>query len=776
MLVIGAAVFESAILSNDSSETFFLTLALMNPTKRVFSSICLFISLSYVALDADPVRVFYDVGPAPYEVSQFDKGLPVLDTPLDSDVERKRFDGKWSYSGELPLNPEFMSMVYPYRIRKEPGVYSNRGLAPRYYAHLHAGFSDSLAWKLNGKRDNLVVFGWLLGEELKGLMAATPKAFRLFSSHLKLEGEGIDPRGVLVAWMIDEAGALVPLDKTNETPMDLLRLAALNGDLKGLSERIEKNPKSLKLKDGDEKTLLMYAALGGRTEIAEYLLEQGIDAFEEDKARSGALEIAAESGWLDIVKAIATRKPKGSDEKVQYTIAAVNAYNARHQEIAIHLMGLGASVDLDKKTAPKKMLGLLASECVLLARWVEEEYKVKGSYSDDGTNFIHAAVGYGDVALLESLRAEGASITEETSKGLTPLLIACGLGNRNAICWLMENGGRPGESEGLDPVMHAIREGVHESVSCLIDYGVSVNREENEGASPLMYASSLGEKEIAETLLDAGAVWLFDSKYSDYALIQLLRMDSPKLIEGLFEQGLSLEHAFSSGARLIEVAAFYNADHVVSLLKERSPGLESSLISAKDLAAKPEIVSRTNVDYPFELQEKYGDFDVLLKMGVSSGGSVAAIEIDESVPDEIRSLLELSLLSWSFKPLEMEETESLAVMKFKLPLRMSIRESDIFSLKDVGEKPRAIYQVRPKYPYQLKQAGISGWVQLEWIIDPQGVVRFPKALKSSNQEFSEVAIESIRQSRWKPAKNNGVPVAVRVTQRMDFNPSKKPTK
>jgi len=175
----------------------------MNTAKGIFSFLCLFVSLFCGGLAAEPIRVFYDTGPSTYEVSQFKNIIPVLDTPLDSDVERFRFGGKWSYSGELPLDPEFMSMVYPYRVRKEPEIYSNRELPPAYYVQLHSGFSNSLAWKAHGKKSYLALFGWLVDDELKGVWVANPKAFTRLSGFLKLEGEGIEPDGVLVAWAID---------------------------------------------------------------------------------------------------------------------------------------------------------------------------------------------------------------------------------------------------------------------------------------------------------------------------------------------------------------------------------------------------------------------------------------------------------------------------------------------------------------------------------------------------------------------------------------------
>ncbi len=100
----------------------------------------------------------------------------------------------------------------------------------------------------------------------------------------------------------------------------------------------------------------------------------------------------------------------------------------------------------------------------------------------------------------------------------------------------------------------------------------------------------------------------------------------------------------------------------------------------------------------------------------------------------------------------------------------ALGDMEIFDLRDVDKLPRALFQVEPNYPYSLKQAKISGWVQLEWIIDENGKVLKPRVVKSSHREFNQPAIESIMRSKWSPARKGGKTVKVRVIQRMDFNP------
>ncbi len=740
----------------------------MNPTMRVFSLLCVSVSLLCSILSGEPIRIFYDVGPTTFEVTEFRKGLPVLDTSTDSEVERHRFGEGWSYAGELPIDPKFMSSIYQYQIKKDPELYTNRNEPSEYWVQFR--LPGSLKGKTKSSDGGLVIFGWLVDQEVRAVEIVTQGSSDDISLPLGFKGREIDPDGSLAVWLIDDTGNLKPIDEENKEVNDLLRLAAVNGNVDTLSRLIEENPKRLKYKDGKDRTLMMYAASGGRANVVEYLIGKGTDPFAEDKFMVNVLDIAGGNGWLDIVKLIATDKATGSKQRLQYSLGALSAFNKGHQEIAIYLMELGARLNLDKSSASKRVLAMLANERVALARWMQETYKVKGTYSKDGVNFMHAIAGYADVELLESVKAGGASVTQVSSNGITPLLVACGVGNRNAICWLMENGGAASESGSHDPVLHAIREGAPESVSCLIDYGVSVNKEAREGVSPLMYAVNLGEKEISETLLEAGGLWLFESEYSASSLRKAIRLNSSMVIEGLFEQGLSADYTFSSGSGLMELAAFYDSDEVLELLERRLNNTEPKLVGVKELSAKPELAYRTMVEYPIELQEKYGDLDVTLKVGVAASGDVVAVEVGEEAPEEVRKRVELTILAWKFKPLEMNDDQLLVEMKFKIPLRVSFREEDIFELNRVNELPRALTQVEPNYPFALKKAKVRGFVDLQWVLDAEGKVRRLEVANSTHSAFNEPAIESIKRSRWEPAKYKGEPVAVRVKQRLTFVP------
>jgi len=66
------------------------------------------------------------------------------------------------------------------------------------------------------------------------------------------------------------------------------------------------------------------------------------------------------------------------------------------------------------------------------------------------------------------------------------------------------------------------------------------------------------------------------------------------------------------------------------------------------------------------------------------------------------------------------------------------------------------------YPEAARKAGIEGHVVLNILIDAKGVVQTVDILKSVRKDVDEAAINAVKSTEWKPAEQNGQPVAVRI--------------
>jgi protein TonB len=78
--------------------------------------------------------------------------------------------------------------------------------------------------------------------------------------------------------------------------------------------------------------------------------------------------------------------------------------------------------------------------------------------------------------------------------------------------------------------------------------------------------------------------------------------------------------------------------------------------------------------------------------------------------------------------------------------------------------------LKPRYPDILRQAGIEGYVQLEFIVDTNGAVDTEsiRVLSSTHQLFEPRARAAIASCRYRPGSLNGQSVRVRMRRSLNF--------
>jgi protein TonB len=85
-----------------------------------------------------------------------------------------------------------------------------------------------------------------------------------------------------------------------------------------------------------------------------------------------------------------------------------------------------------------------------------------------------------------------------------------------------------------------------------------------------------------------------------------------------------------------------------------------------------------------------------------------------------------------------------------------------FSMADIDQKPRPIFQVAPSYPSELRAKKTSGEVWLLLVVDARGRVSNVRAEKSSHPAFVKPAVEAVKQWKFDPAIRGGKKVACRM--------------
>ncbi len=80
----------------------------------------------------------------------------------------------------------------------------------------------------------------------------------------------------------------------------------------------------------------------------------------------------------------------------------------------------------------------------------------------------------------------------------------------------------------------------------------------------------------------------------------------------------------------------------------------------------------------------------------------------------------------------------------------------------VSELPVLLNEIRIPYPPEARSRGIQGPVLFELVLSSGGDVSSAKVLQSPSPELTEAAIFAVRKFRFRPARINDKPVAIRI--------------
>ncbi|MCM2274471.1 MAG: energy transducer TonB [Candidatus Didemnitutus sp.] len=93
---------------------------------------------------------------------------------------------------------------------------------------------------------------------------------------------------------------------------------------------------------------------------------------------------------------------------------------------------------------------------------------------------------------------------------------------------------------------------------------------------------------------------------------------------------------------------------------------------------------------------------------------------------------------------------------------------DLFDVANLDQIPVARVQPAPNYPFEMKRAGISGTVTLEFIVDSKGDVVAVQIIRSSQREFEQPAIQAVQKWKFRPGRKGGRAVNTRCQIEIPF--------
>ena len=289
-----------------------------------------------------------------------------------------------------------------------------------------------------------------------------------------------------------KAGALVDeQDKFGDTP---LFLASHNGH-KEIVKRLIDAKADVNGKNRVGDILLFFAAGYGHTEVVEMLGRGGAKINEQSKGGITALHLACLDGNAETVKKLlelnANIHIRDNSGKTPEQEALEHGYAEIAQEIV--------SPPLDQKG---RNLGswIEQGDIFMVKEAIKNGINVNQLYPK-GSHFLHVAISAGKPEIVEILLKAGARINLQDKNG--QLLFSW---PKQWVTWIIKRlEQRTRESQAIEPLCLAAKQGDKARVSEIIAQGINVNLQDQDLMTPLHWACFMGNSEIVEMLINAGA-------------------------------------------------------------------------------------------------------------------------------------------------------------------------------------------------------------------------------------------------------------------------------
>jgi TonB family protein len=96
----------------------------------------------------------------------------------------------------------------------------------------------------------------------------------------------------------------------------------------------------------------------------------------------------------------------------------------------------------------------------------------------------------------------------------------------------------------------------------------------------------------------------------------------------------------------------------------------------------------------------------------------------------------------------------------------------ICTLSELDERPKAVRQDSPVYPRALKDDGLTGQAEIEFVVSCEGKVLFPRIVSATQEDFGWAAAAAVAQWRFQSPTKNGQKVDVRMSVPILFDARK----
>jgi protein TonB len=93
---------------------------------------------------------------------------------------------------------------------------------------------------------------------------------------------------------------------------------------------------------------------------------------------------------------------------------------------------------------------------------------------------------------------------------------------------------------------------------------------------------------------------------------------------------------------------------------------------------------------------------------------------------------------------------------------------DAFSLTEIDQKPRVLFQTSPSHPQEMRGKKLEGLVTVTFVVNANGKVERAKVETSNHPAFEKPALAAVKQWTFEPALRSGQRVSCKMRVRIRF--------
>ncbi len=146
---------------------------------------------------------------------------------------------------------------------------------------------------------------------------------------------------------------------------------------------------------------------------------------------------------------------------------------------------------------------------------------------------------------------------------------------------------------------------------------------------------------------------------------------------------------------------------------------------------------------------------------------MADIESNEFIPPRINGEPRLATSTQRFQ-FSGDSTMTDATQKAVLA-ELRKPNPKILSAKELDKAPFPVRQDPPGFPFALQSDNLSGKAEVEFVVDREGRVLFPRIVSASHEDFGWAAASAVSRWRYQPPVKGGAKVDARMSVVINFD-------